>query len=51
MAHTKSGSAGIGDILRNPNGEVLYVFSKHVGVKNSNELEILAILEALGIYC
>lgn len=49
-AHRKSGPAGIGDVLRNHNGEVLNVFSKHVGVKNSNELEILAILEALCIY-
>lgn len=34
----------------NDKGEVLYTFSKHVGVKDSNEAEILAIPEAVWIF-
>ena len=30
-----------------PSGEVLFIFSKHVGIGDSNEVEVLAILEAL----
>lgn len=29
----KLGPVGIGGVLRNHNGEVLYMFSKHVGVR------------------
>lgn len=37
----------IGGVLRNSNGEVLLLFSKNVGVKESNEAKVLVILEAL----
>lgn len=43
----KPGPTAIGGILRNNNGEVLFRFSKNVGVCDSNEAEVLAILEAL----
>ena len=43
----KSGPAGIGGVLRNDKGEVLLMFSKSVGIRDSNEAEVLAILEAL----
>eukprot|EP00268_Persea_americana_P068028 TRINITY_DN9427_c0_g2_i3.p1 TRINITY_DN9427_c0_g2~~TRINITY_DN9427_c0_g2_i3.p1 ORF type:complete len:109 (+),score=10.84 TRINITY_DN9427_c0_g2_i3:826-1152(+) len=38
---------GIGGVLRNSRGEVLFMFSKFVGVCDSNEALVLAILEAL----
>lgn len=28
----------------------MYIFYKHVGIKDSNEVEVLAIMEALHIY-
>lgn len=31
-------------------GEVLYLFSKHIRIKDSNEANVFAILEALCIY-
>lgn len=37
-------------MLRNSKGKVLFVFSRHVGVKGSHEVEVLAILEARPIY-
>ena len=43
----KLGMAEIGGVLRNSRGEVLFMFSKHVGVCDSIEAEVLAILEAL----
>ncbi|XXG62464.1 hypothetical protein AAC387_Pa05g0816 [Persea americana] len=46
-ARGKSGPSGIGGVLHNSNGEVLYMFSKNVAVCDSNEAEVLAILEAL----
>lgn len=46
----KPGPAGIGGVLRNHKGKILYMFSKNVGGKDSNEAEILAILEAFCIY-
>lgn len=46
----KLGLAIIGGVLRNHKGDVLYMFSKHVGIKDSNAAEVLAILEALCIY-
>ena len=49
-AKGKWGLAGIGGVLRNHKGEIIYMFSKHVGIKDSNEAEVLAILEALLIY-
>lgn len=39
--------AGIRGVLRNSKGEVLFKFSKHVGVCDSNKAEVLAILESL----
>lgn len=44
------GQLELGGVLRNQNGEVLYMFSKHLGIKDSNEAEMMAILEALCIY-
>lgn len=29
--------------------EVMFLFSKHVGVRDSNEVEVLALLDALSI--
>ena len=43
----KPGPAGIGGVFRNCNGDVLFMFSEYVGVRNSNEAEVLAILESL----
>ena len=36
----KPGPMSIGGILRNNNGEVLFRFSKNVGVCNSNKAEV-----------
>ena len=41
---------GIGGVLRNHRGEVMYIFSEHIGIKDSKEVEVLAILEAFHIY-
>ena len=49
-ARGKTRLVGIGGALRNHKGEVVHMFSKHVGMKYSNEAEVLAILEALHIY-
>ena len=46
----KLGLAGIGSVLHNFRGEILCMFSKHVGIKESNEAEVLAILKALWIF-
>lgn len=40
----------MGEVSRNHKGEVLHLFSKHVEIKDSNEAELLAILEALHIF-
>lgn len=45
-ARGKSGPAGIGGFLLNDKGVVLYMFSKQVEIRDSNEVEVLAILEA-----
>ena len=37
-------------VLRIAKGKVLYMFSKHVGIKDSNGDRVLAILEALRIF-
>lgn len=42
----KSGPMGIDGVLHNYKGEVLFMFSKHVSVCDSNEAEVLTILEA-----
>lgn len=44
------GPPGVGVVLRNRNGIVLALFSKHVGCMESNEAEVVAILEALQIF-
>ena len=46
-AREKPRPAGIGGVLRNCNGDVLFMFSKYVRVCDSNEAEVLAILESL----
>lgn len=46
----KPRSAAIGSIFRNCKGEILFVSLKYVGIKDSNEAEVLAILEALRIF-
>lgn len=43
----KPGPMGIKCVLHNSKGEVLLMFSKHVGICDSNLVEVLAILEAL----
>lgn len=43
----KPGPTGIGGVLRNNKGEVLFRLSKNVGVCDSNEAEVLTIMEAL----
>ena len=46
-ASEKPRLAGIGGVLRNCNGDVLFMFSKYLEVCDSNEAEVLAILESL----
>ena len=46
-ARDKLGLAEIEGVLRNSKGDVLFMFSKYVGVCNSNKAEVLAILEAI----
>lgn len=45
----KPGLVGIRGVLKNHKGEVIYLFFKHVGIKDSNEADVMAILEALHI--
>lgn len=49
-ARGKLGPAGIGAVLHNGDGMVLVMFSTHIGRMESNEAEVLAILEALQIF-
>lgn len=46
----KGGPTGIRGVLRNDKGEVACFFTRGVAVRNSNEAEVLAILEALRIF-
>lgn len=46
-ARGKSRLAGIEGVIRNSKREVLFIFSKHLGVCDSNEADVLDILEAL----
>lgn len=46
----KPGPTGIGGVLRNDKGVVLCLFSNGVGIGDSNEAEVLAILEAPRIF-
>lgn len=50
VAKGKPGPAGISGVLRDSGGLVLVMFSKHVGTMESNEAEVLAILEAVRIF-
>ena len=43
-------AASIGGALRSSGGDLLVLFSNPVGMKDSNEAEVLAILEALPIF-
>ncbi|XXG52983.1 hypothetical protein AAC387_Pa03g1166 [Persea americana] len=43
-------AASIGGALRSSGGDLLVLFSNLVGMKDSNEAEVLAILEALPIF-
>lgn len=48
VARGKLGLIGIGVFFaRNSKGEVLFMFSKLVGICDSNEVDVLAILKAL----
>ena len=49
-ARAKPELAGIEGVLRNHKGEVMYMFFKHVGIKDSIEAKVLANLEALSVY-
>lgn len=49
-ARGKQVLAGIGGVLHNDKGEILFWFSKGVGIKDSNETKVSAILEALRIF-
>lgn len=49
-AKGKLGPAGAAGVLRNNRGEVLCMFSKSLGVRDSNEAKVLAILEAMHIF-
>ncbi|KAK3198236.1 hypothetical protein Dsin_021651 [Dipteronia sinensis] len=42
----KPGPAGIGGVLRNSEGKILYLFSSYVGIEESNKTEILALHRA-----
>lgn len=46
----KLGPAGIGGVLQNSRGDELVVSSKFLHLKDSNEVEVLAILGALQIF-
>ncbi|XVF11262.1 hypothetical protein REPUB_Repub08aG0011600 [Reevesia pubescens] len=46
----KPGPAGIGGVLRNFNGDILMLFSKPIGINDSNVAELLAIVEAFSSY-
>ena len=49
-ARGKPGPAYIGGVLRNIEGGLNFAFSVNVGMKESNEAEFLAILQALLIF-
>lgn len=50
MARENPQLVGIGRVLSNHKEDVLYMFLKNVGIKDSNDVEVLVILEALMIY-
>ena len=47
---SNSGPAGIGEVLCNSKGEVLLMLSKFLGICDTKEVEVLAILEALQLF-
>lgn len=49
-ARGKPGLVGIGGVLRNSLGVVVTLFSKHVGIMESNEAQGQVILEALCLF-
>lgn len=49
VAGGKPRQVGSYGVLRNSKGDILYLFSKHIGVKDSNEAKVLAILEAVSM--
>ena len=49
-ARGNPGRVGIGGVLIKHKGEVLFMFSSHTGIKDSIEVEVLAILEAFQIF-
>lgn len=49
-ARGKPGPVGIGGVLRNHEGIIFLSFSSSIEVKDSNEAEVLAILEALRLF-
>lgn len=46
----KLGPLGVGGILRNSKGRVLLMFFQSMGIQDSNETEVLAILEAIQLF-
>lgn len=46
-AKGKQGVAGIGGVLRNDQGNVITMFSAHIGIKDSNEANFMAFVFAL----
>lgn len=50
MAQPGVSRAGIKGALCNFKGYLLFTLSNHVGVRDSNEAEVLVLLEALGFY-
>lgn len=46
----KPGLASIAGVLWNNKGDVLFMFSKHADLRESNEVDTLSILEALMIF-
>lgn len=46
LSGVSPGATGIGDGLKEDKGDVLLIFSKNAGVKESNKTEVMAILEA-----
>lgn len=46
----KPGPVSIGGVLHNDKGKFFVMFSKGVGVKDSNKTEVLAILKTLRIF-
>ena len=49
-SRSKHGPAGFGGVLCNYKGEVLIMFSKHIGVCDLNQAELLTTLEAIRMF-